>query len=294
MMRRLSSILFLLAFSILFVDPTSTFALPNAKKIFNVPKNMILPIGVKIWSNESGGTFSGMLSWNEGEDFASLGIGHFVWRPQHGNASTSDDFFQLLSYMKKRGVKVPAWLRDENDAMYCPWHNRKEFMSALTTHSPQILDLQQLVLNTIPIQAEFIINRLELTLPKLLASVSPEERPYICRTFYSLTSTPQGIYVLADYLNFKGSGAVKNAHYGCGLLQVLEEMHSAPKQLPLLNSFVWSARMLLVQHVALGRTKYNEDAWLNGWLNRINTYLETDISHSSRRNFLLPAVQKSS
>src|SRR6266446_3164255 len=39
-------------------------------------------IGKKIWQNECNGTISGLTSWNQGEDFASLGIGHFIWYPQ--------------------------------------------------------------------------------------------------------------------------------------------------------------------------------------------------------------------
>jgi hypothetical protein len=246
---------------------------PTPRKTIFVPQKMILPIGVKIWSNESGGTFSGILNWNEGEDFASLGIGHFVWRPKYNNATSQDDFPQLIKYMQKRGVKIPSWL-SVDDGLYCPCTTREDFYFAQKTNSPQILELRQLLLNTIPIQAEYITYRLEIVLPKLLASVPPEERPYVCQKFYSLIQTQRGLYAVTDYLNFKGSGANKhNYHYGCGLLQVLEEMRYAPKTLSSTQAFTWSARMLLVRHVTFGQTKYNEDAWLNGWLNRVETYL---------------------
>ncbi|PWU11360.1 MAG: hypothetical protein C5B47_00975, partial [Verrucomicrobia bacterium] len=36
-------------------------------------------IGAQVWKNECAGTTSGLTSWNRGEDFASLGIGHFIW-----------------------------------------------------------------------------------------------------------------------------------------------------------------------------------------------------------------------
>jgi hypothetical protein len=36
----------------------------------------------KIWQNECNGTIAGLTSWNAGEDFASLGIGHFIWYPK--------------------------------------------------------------------------------------------------------------------------------------------------------------------------------------------------------------------
>jgi hypothetical protein len=38
-------------------------------------------IGNRIWQNECGGTLAGLTSWNTGENFASLGIGHFIWDP---------------------------------------------------------------------------------------------------------------------------------------------------------------------------------------------------------------------
>ena len=38
-------------------------------------------IGKRIWSNECNGTVDGLTSWNTGENFASLGIGHFIWYP---------------------------------------------------------------------------------------------------------------------------------------------------------------------------------------------------------------------
>ena len=35
-------------------------------------------IGQRVWQNECAGTRDGLTSWNEGENFASLGIGHFI------------------------------------------------------------------------------------------------------------------------------------------------------------------------------------------------------------------------
>ena len=38
-------------------------------------------VGRRVWQNECAGTRDGLTSWNEGEGFASLGIGHFIWYP---------------------------------------------------------------------------------------------------------------------------------------------------------------------------------------------------------------------
>ncbi len=45
-----------------------------------------LSAGKRLWRNECAGTVEGLTSWNTGEAFASLGIGHYIWYPagQHG------------------------------------------------------------------------------------------------------------------------------------------------------------------------------------------------------------------
>ena len=140
----------------------------QAQNIIQVSHEEALEIGVKIWYNECGGTVSGLTSWNEGEDFASLGIGHFIWYP-YGHARTySESFPQLLQYMQERGVEIPSWLQGEGDWMpYNPWNNREEFLSA--QNSPEMIELRRFLANTIPLQTEFMINRMENALPKMLA-----------------------------------------------------------------------------------------------------------------------------
>ena len=38
-------------------------------------------LGNRIWKNECAGSVAGLVSWNDGEAFPSLGIGHFIWYP---------------------------------------------------------------------------------------------------------------------------------------------------------------------------------------------------------------------
>ena len=66
-------------------------------------------IGRRIWQNECGGTLSGLASWNAGEDFASLGIGHFIWYPAGKRGPFEESFPELLRYMRKRGAKLPSF-----------------------------------------------------------------------------------------------------------------------------------------------------------------------------------------
>lgn len=240
----------------------------------HISQKLALSLGVKIWQNESSGKFAGLIMWNDGEDFASLGIGHFVWRPYNKGASIEDEFPRLLKYMQKRGIIIPLWLQEEN-IIYCPWQNKQEFM--LAQNSPRMIELRHFLTKTITIQAEYMVYRLKTILPKLLASIPPYERPYICQQFYTLINTPNGLYAMTDYLNFKGSGTLFAKHYdnyGWGLLQVLEYMQFAPTQMTAIQTFVWSAKMVLMRHVEQSTPKTREqyELWLAGWLKRVESY----------------------
>jgi hypothetical protein len=61
-----------------------------------IPPATFLPIGIKIWFNECGGKVEGLSSWNEGENFASLGIGHFLWHPPKSKQATYNSGFPGL------------------------------------------------------------------------------------------------------------------------------------------------------------------------------------------------------
>src|SRR4026208_1855104 len=79
-------------------------------------------IGKRIWQNECGGTISGLTSWNAGENFASLGIGHFIWYPKGPHGPFEESFPKLVKFLAANGAKVPEWLR----AADCPWNSRAE------------------------------------------------------------------------------------------------------------------------------------------------------------------------
>jgi len=68
----------------------------------------ILRIGKRVWQNECNGTISGLTAWNQGEDFASLGIGHFIWYPKERRGPFDESFPKLVSFISKRGAKLPT------------------------------------------------------------------------------------------------------------------------------------------------------------------------------------------
>lgn len=251
-----------------------------APQILTISPQIALPIGIKIWFNECSGSVMGLTTWNYGEDFASLGIGHFLWHPyQNNRASFNSGFPHLLRYIEKRGIHLPWWLQGKN-GLHCPWSSREEFLQA--QNSTRMKELRDFLQQTIPVQAEYLASHLQIILPDLLINTPPEERTLIYNNFLSLAHTPAGTYALIDYLNFKGAGisdAPNNYAIGTGLLQVLRHMSFAPRGSTPLQAYVWSAKKALIRRVERSSSPHNE-RWLAGWFKRLNTYLEGGKNHT--------------
>jgi hypothetical protein len=226
-----------------------------------------LEIGRRIWKNESGGTVSGLTAWNAGEQFASLGIAHFIWYPAGRRGPFEESFPKLADYLATQGFHVPAWLRGS-----CPWESRSQFMADL--QSPRMRQLRNLLKETIAWQARFAALRMERALPKMLAAAPAAERDRIRANFYGVAREPLGLYALMDYVNFKGEGVSSSERYhgqGWGLLQALETM---PATGPPLSDFVKAADKVLTRRVANSPPARGEARWLPGWRNRLRTYLD--------------------
>jgi hypothetical protein len=147
-------------------------------------------IGARVWKNECGGTREGLTSWNSGEAFASLGIGHFIWYPKGASGPYEESFPGLVAFLNDNGVKVPA-------------------------------------AGSIREQSKFLARRMERAMPKLLAATA--NKSAVESRFKALLATGSGTYALIDYVNFKGEGTNPSERYkgeGWGLLQVLEGMES--------------------------------------------------------------------
>jgi hypothetical protein len=227
-----------------------------------------LKIGREIWQNECGGTLAGLTSWNAGENFASLGIGHFIWYPRGESGPFDESFPPLIAYMRKRGTQLPALLSLPNDG--CPWKTRAEFLAA--TDSPQMKTLRRFLAETVDLQADFLVLRLREALPKMLAAAPKDKRAEIARNFQRVADSAGGSYALIDYVNFKGEGVLATERYagrGWGLLQVLEGMSSDGEAN---RAFADSAAEVLRERVKNSPAARHESRWLPGWLNRVATY----------------------
>lgn len=235
-----------------------------------ISKDQAQVIGMKIWQNESKGSIEGLTSWNAGENFASLGIGHFIWYPKGVKGRFDEQFPKFISFMINTHQAVPEWLCKADG---CPWKSREEFLKEFD--SPLMVELRDYLKSTISMQTLFITRRLEEALPRILANLPETERMMISYEFYRVANTPLGIYALVDYINFKGEGISPTEQYngfGWGLLQVLYAMRIYPSTVDPLQAFSNAAKAVLAKRVELSPPANNEQQWLKGWYNRIDTY----------------------
>ena len=233
-------------------------------------------IGQKIYQNETGGNENYLISWNQGEAFASLGIGHFIWFPEGLESPFTESFPVLLAFFQEQGVKLPDWLTPDTD---CPWQNKAQFTQA--QNSNDYLQLRELLTQTFDLQVEFIQQRQQAALPKMLNQLESEKQQNAIRTLFTqLSQTPSGLYALIDYVNFKGEGTSPKERYkgkGWGLLQVLLRMSETlyPND-NIHQAFASACDQVLTRRVELSPQQDVESRWLAGWRNRCKTYSLAD------------------
>lgn len=223
-------------------------------------------IGTQIWHNEAGGRYDRLVFWKENEKFPSLGICHFIWYPKRKADIYTQTFPDLITFFKKNNVKLPAWLAK---AHYAPWKTKEKFDAA--AQGAQVQELRKLMFDTIDLQVAFIIERLDLAWPRIRAAADPKKRKQIEEQYHMLMQTPQGVYAVLDYLNFKGEGTDPKERYkgkGWGLLQVLEGMECAT-----IENFISAAKATLTTRITNAPSdKSHEKDWLRGWHNRVDSY----------------------
>jgi len=224
-------------------------------------------IGRGVWENECGGTVAGLTSWNEGEAFASLGIGHFIWYPAGMRGPFEESFPKLMGYLAAHGVTTPAWMRGA-----CPWGTRGDFLAA--QGSDRMMELRRLLAGTVGLQGRFLAERMAEALPKMMAAAGPGEGEAVRRNFERLAATGAGTFALIDYVNFKGEGTLATERYkgeGWGLLEALEAM---PGDGDARREFAQAAREMLERRVRNAPPERHEERWLAGWEARVARYAE--------------------
>lgn len=234
-------------------------------------------IAKKVWQNEGAGLDKYLVHWNDGEDFASVGIGHFIWFSKGHTERFREVFPMVVAFMEKKGVKMPSWL---NSKTSLPWNSKAEFYAAKKVHSKKHTELFAFLKATMPEQAEFMAQRLSQALPQMLETIDePKKQALIKKRFYEVmhnkdgSVNERGLYVLLDYTNFKGEGTLKSERYkgqGWGLLQVLEHMN--PNEPNKLKAFAESAKAMLSRRIKNSPPARGEERWRKGWNVRLTTY----------------------
>ncbi len=218
-----------------------------------------------VWKNECAGSVQGLVSWNVGEDFPSLGIAHFIWFPAGVTPHFKESFPDFVRFAEARGVRVPDYLKG-----YAPWPNRAAF---LADKSALANKMRQWLRSNISLQADFLVKRSREALPAMLAASRQPEN--VAARYYALARSARGNYCLIDYVNFKGEGLSPSERYqgqGWGLLQVLEEMRGRPQGAAATAEFSRAAAAVLRRRVENAPASRGEQRWLAGWTNRCASY----------------------
>jgi len=228
-----------------------------------------------IFQNECAGNMACLTSWNQGEEFASLGIGHFIWYPTGVSAEQKrfhESFPELLAYLHRHGTSLPPWLQQ---AAGCPWPDRETFLLARKQGDLRMTELHALLAGSMPLQAGFMHQRAASAFPRLLATAPAYAREHLLQQYERVQRSPMGDYVLTDYVNFKGEGSNPEERYqgrGWGLLQVLAEMRGEQVGADALRDFARAADVVLTRRVSLAPIERHEERWLAGWRKRLATY----------------------
>ena len=240
---------------------------------FEISKADTLLIAKRVFKNECSKERKCLLEWNVGENFLSLGLGHFIWYPSNAPGIFQESFRSYLQYARDKGESLPVWL-DKTPFPPCPWTSREQFLSS--KESKQYQDILDFMTRTKHCQADYLIENSKRSFPKIIDAAPADQRLRITKYLSQLSGNAQGLYAIIDYANFKGTGIGASERFqgeGWGLLQVLEGMRDMQASHDILAEFVRSAKDVLKRRVFMSPMDRHEQRWLLGWLNRIDTYL---------------------
>src|SRR5690606_13419778 len=129
-------------------------------------------LGERIYSNECNRQADCLLGWNAGENFPSLGIGHFIWYRAGQEEAYVETFPDLLRFLEARGHALPAWVAAA--AYEQPWADRQSFLAA--REGPRLQALARLLETSMATQTDFIVQRFHRSLQDLLQAQPAGER----------------------------------------------------------------------------------------------------------------------
>lgn len=237
-------------------------------KYFDPTRAELEHVGRLIFRNETGQQRDKLAFWNAKEEFPSMGIGHFIWYPEGFDGLFPDSFPGLIQFFKSQGIEPPTILTVQK----APWHNRDAFEKARSRGElNEVIDFLE---STKAIQVQYIFQRLEAALPKMMAvSDKPD---HLKQQFERIANSPNGLYPLIDYVNFKGEGLELVLEYNnvaWGLRQVLEGMSGTSTGVEAFKEFSRSCVEVLTNRVKNQPSTKREQSFIPGWTNRCNSYI---------------------
>lgn len=232
-------------------------------------------IASRIFDNETNGKLQYLAHWNNGEDFPSLGIGHFIWFPAGVDAPFDESFPTMLADVRRRAdqcAPAPGWLAgpDVSDA---PWADKASFDAA--DDDPRLVELRAWLARTAPQQAQYIVASFNARWNAL--QLEDGDKDELTRLLRRLLSTSQGLFAVVDYYNFKGLGSNPRERYageGWGLVQVLRDIVAPARagDADLVTLFSEATANRLALRVVNAPPERNEGRWLEGWHRRVAAY----------------------
>ena len=157
----------------------------------------------RVWAREAGGTYRGLVEWDETEAFPSLGPFHNTWdNPAAGAAGRAggNSFSDFLRFAAARGAEIPSAARDQDGAVLdrSPWSSKAEM-----ERDPQRLDALRRWLSDPHVQ-DLQLSFAEDRLGRLAKDLGPE-----AQRAYQQIAAQGATDLLVDLVNFKGEGAVR-------------------------------------------------------------------------------------
>ncbi len=210
-------------------------------------------IGEKIYQNECASNPKYLVHWNKGENFPSLGIGHFIWYHEGVKERFEESFPSFIAYYERYHDSLPTWLKGA-----APWKNKAEMLE-----DKRIEKLRRFLNQSKDAQAAFMAERLQKV---------HYHDSHVKAMFERVASDEEGYYLLIDYRNFKGTGLNPKERYhdkGWGLKQVLSCMQGVGD---VRAEFASCAKKILKARVKNAPAQRGEARWLQGWMHRIDTY----------------------
>jgi hypothetical protein len=249
----------------------------NYSSIHSISHSEMSWLGDKIYQNECASKPENLTFWGEGEDFPSMGIGHFIWFTGEGGEPFYETFPAMFEYVAQF-KSPPSWMV-ELSPFVSPWKSKRAFDNSL--HSARLIELKQWLLSTRGHQAQFIVNQFSVRFENALLSLDKQRGKQYQKIINRMLAFKLGRFALIDYVNFKGLGNINEQYQGeqWGLISVLDSMLARDIEIDkitdtqLLKALIDSAKLRLKLRVKLAPKERMENRWLKGWYKRLDGYV---------------------